>query len=129
MLEQARPTAPLFLRLKEKRTIRKHAAWTIFIILLYAYLQLFKNALIDDAFIPLTYARSVLQDGTWGFFPGYISNTATSPFNVILLFIVGFVFGTNVHSQILLSTAALGIIAFSLIRISDTLFNTKKMGL
>src|SRR5262245_66323254 len=49
------------------------------------YLSLFRDSLIDDAFITLSYARSLVTSGTWGFYPGHVSNTATSPLNVMLL--------------------------------------------
>ena len=51
----------------------------------FFYLLLIRTALIDDAFITLRYAKTLLQSGTWGFYPGHISNTATSPLNVLLL--------------------------------------------
>jgi len=52
------------------------------------YLSIFRNALIDDAFITLSYVRSLLTSATWGFYSGHVSNTATSPLNVILLTLV-----------------------------------------
>ena len=58
-------------------------------IFLYFYLSFFENAFIDDTFITLRYAKTLLESGTWGFFPGYVTNSATSPLNVILLTVVG----------------------------------------
>src|SRR5499433_4035276 len=52
---------------------------------LVLYLFLFRDTLIDDAFITLSYARSLVTSRTWGFYPGHVSNTATSPLNVMLL--------------------------------------------
>jgi hypothetical protein len=43
------------------------------------------EALADDAYITLTYARTLGLHGEWGLVPGYPSNTATSPLNVLLL--------------------------------------------
>jgi hypothetical protein len=43
------------------------------------------DALVDDAYITLTYGRTLGQHGEWGLIPGYQSNTATSPLNVLLL--------------------------------------------
>jgi hypothetical protein len=51
---------------------------------IFAYVSTFRNALIDDAFIQLKYAHTFATSGTWGFFPGRITNTATSPLNVVL---------------------------------------------
>lgn len=57
-------------------------------ILLYGYLFLFRNALIDDTFITLNYVRTLTRSGVWGFYPIHTSNTATSPLNVVLLSLV-----------------------------------------
>lgn len=43
------------------------------------------QALIDDAYITLDYARSLAQHGQWALVPGHPANTATSPLNVLLL--------------------------------------------
>jgi hypothetical protein len=43
------------------------------------------EALVDDAYITLTYGRTLGLHGEWGLVPGYESNTATSPLNVLLL--------------------------------------------
>jgi hypothetical protein len=44
-----------------------------------------QDALIDDAFITLDYARTLAFHGDWGALPGIPSNTATSPLNVAIL--------------------------------------------
>ncbi len=41
-------------------------------------------ALIDDAYITLTYARTLAEHGEWGMIPGHEANSATSPLNVLL---------------------------------------------
>jgi len=43
------------------------------------------RALIDDAYITLTYARTLAEHGQWGMLPGHEANSATSPLNVLLL--------------------------------------------
>lgn len=43
------------------------------------------RAMVDDAYITLTYARTLGLYGEWGVYPGVASNTATSPLNVLLL--------------------------------------------
>jgi hypothetical protein len=43
------------------------------------------EALVDDAYITLTYARTLGLHGEWGLVEGYQSNTATSPLGVLLL--------------------------------------------
>lgn len=46
---------------------------------------LLRDALVDDAFITLSYARNLGLHGEWALISGYQSNTATSPLNVLLL--------------------------------------------
>ena len=67
------------------RDVRNWFALVGLALALFCYLSLFQQALIDDAFITLCYAKTLLHSGTWGFYPGHISNTATSPLNVLLL--------------------------------------------
>lgn len=43
------------------------------------------RALVDDAYITLTYARTLAEHGDWGMLPGHEANSATSPLNVLLL--------------------------------------------
>lgn len=45
--------------------------------------------LVDDAYIALCYARTLVEHGDWGVFPGSPTNTATSPLNVLLLAALG----------------------------------------
>ena len=100
----------------------------LFACLLYFYLRLFKNALIDDAFITLDYVRNLLRSGTWGFFPGHVANTATSPLNVILLALTSLVTGSIVESPIWLALVCFVIVAVALDRISFHLFGLKRFG-
>lgn len=53
-----------------------------------------RRSLIDDAYITMDYARTFAEHGVWGLEPGLVSNTATSPLNVVLLSIVTFVTGS-----------------------------------
>jgi hypothetical protein len=46
---------------------------------------LVRDALIDDAYITLSYARNVATDLHWGLIPTEPANSATSPLNVLLL--------------------------------------------
>lgn len=43
------------------------------------------DALIDDAYITLAYAKNLALHGHWGMVPGHVANTATSPLNVLAL--------------------------------------------
>ena len=56
-----------------------------FLLALCAFLSLFHDIYVDDAYITLAYARSFAASGTWGMHPGFVSNAATSPLDVLLL--------------------------------------------
>ena len=57
----------------------KHAALPLLVVILYFYLNLFANALTDDAFITLRYVKTLLHTGTWRFLTGYVTKAVTSP--------------------------------------------------
>jgi hypothetical protein len=106
----------------------KHAALLLLVAILYFYLNLFANALTDDAFITLRYVKTLLNTGTWGFLPGYITNAVTSPLNVFLLSLVGIFWGATVNAVIWLSAGMLALTIVLLLRISLLLFETKIFG-
>lgn len=54
-------------------------------VLAIAAFWLVRDALIDDAYITLSYARNVATDLHWGLIPTETANSATSPLNVLLL--------------------------------------------
>src|SRR3954454_16132512 len=54
-------------------------------ILMAGLFLLVKDSLIDDAYITLAYAKNLAVHLHWGLIPQEVSNTATSPLNVILL--------------------------------------------
>ena len=60
---------------------------------LFAYSWAFQATWVDDAYIQLRYARTLLDSGTWGFYPGYPANTATPPLNVLLIAALGWPLG------------------------------------
>jgi hypothetical protein len=60
--------------------------------------------LIDDTFITLQYARTLRDYGVWGFFPWEITNTATSPLNVILTAAIGLGVQDLVQAALALTT-------------------------
>lgn len=91
-----------------KRLSRSSLNWAfiglIALILISLYLSLFRNALIDDAYITFQYARNLRDYGTWGFFPHTTTNTATSALNVMLTALVGIVIPDMVDAAMLLAT-------------------------
>ncbi|HZT08076.1 MAG TPA: hypothetical protein VFC51_13690, partial [Chloroflexota bacterium] len=74
---------------------------------------------VDDAFITLTYARTLFTSGTWGMFPGQVANTATSPLDVVLLGAMGRALGSYTGAVVVASALellALSVAARSLAR-------------
>ncbi|HSL44833.1 MAG TPA: hypothetical protein VK897_15460 [Anaerolineales bacterium] len=108
--------------------IVKTGVWLFFGIFLYFYLNLFGNALIDDAFITLRYAKTLLSSGTWGFFPGVVANSATSPFNVLLLTVISLFTGPTTTASLWLYLLCLLVIAFLLARLSLQLTGSELYG-
>jgi hypothetical protein len=77
--------------------------------------------LIDDAFITLTYVRT-LGDGTWGMFHDRMANTATSPLNVLLTAAVSTISLSTPRASALLATIELVALLSCLLRVSHTVF-------
>ena len=78
----------------------QYAALIVLILISYIYLDLFSNALTDDAFITLRYVKTLLETGTWGFLPGYVTNAVTSPLNIFLLALASLFLGATVNAVI-----------------------------
>ena len=76
----------------------KYVAFPVLVLILYLYINLFANALTDDAFITLQYVKTLLSTGTWGFLPGYVVNAVTSPLNVFLLAFTGIFLGPTMNA-------------------------------
>jgi hypothetical protein len=111
-----------------RRFIVTYGVWLLFSVFLYFYLHLFKNALIDDTFITLRYVKTLLASGTWGFFPGHVANSATSPLNVILLTIISLMTGPTVEAALWLYFVCVLCIAFLLVRLSVQLTDSRIFG-
>lgn len=101
-----------------RTAILRYGGWFSFGVILSFYLNLFKNALIDDAFITLQYVKTLLASGTWGFFPGAVANSATSPLNVILLGLVSLFTGPTPEAAFWLYLASLFFTTLVLTRLS-----------
>jgi Glycosyltransferase family 87 len=104
------------------------AALALLAALLVWYLRLFDHALTDDAFITLTYVKTLTGAGTWGFFPGHPANTATSPLNVILLSLISRIEGSATGSPVWLAAGCLLMLAVALDRTSSRLFGHRWFG-
>lgn len=106
----------------------KYAVLPLLVVTLYFYLNLFANALTDDAFITLRYVKTLLNTGTWGFLPGYVTNAVTSPLNVFLLALTGVFLGPTINAVTWPSAGILSLTIVFLVRISLCLFETKIFG-
>jgi len=96
--------------------------------LLVAYLSCFKRSLIDDAFITLQYASTLRHHLHWGFFPGAVTNTATSPLNVVLTALFGVIAPDMVDAAIWLASAELLALAMLLGTLSRRIFGNLYFG-
>jgi hypothetical protein len=72
------------------------------------------DALIDDAYITLDYARSVAFHGQWALEPGHVANTATSPLNVLLLAFFTLVTRTPFVAVAVVSAGSLAVLGLAL---------------
>jgi len=86
------------------------------------YVSAFRNALIDDAFIQLKYSQTLATSATWGFFPDRITNTATSPLNVVLTAAVSLVSPSMIDAVVWLTAFEFLLIFIFLRLIAATLF-------
>lgn len=111
-----------------RSSVVEYGVWLFSGIFLFFYLNLFRNALIDDAFITLRYVKTLLTSGTWGFFPGVVTNSATSPLNVLLLSVISLFTGPTVNAAIWLYLICLLCIAWMLARLSFQLTGSRIYG-
>jgi hypothetical protein len=92
------------------------------------YVSAFRLTWIDDAYIQLRYARTLLESGTWGFYAGYPANTATAPLNVLLIAIAGFPLGSVERAVTVLTALELAGLLVFLLRLSRRLFRRDFFG-
>ncbi len=98
--------------------LRRVLVWTVVCATLVAYVAVFRQTYIDDAYITLQYARTLATDLTWGFYPGHPANTATSPLNVVVLALAGLPFDQTVDAVMWVTAAELALILLVLLSIS-----------
>ena len=114
--------------MKIRNRLRCCGCCLLYAIVLYLYLHLFVNALIDDAFILLCYVKNLHGSVTWGFFPGCITNTATCPLNVLVLTAVDVFTRLPLDAAIWTAVISLTAQSMMLLRISGRLFGTEWFG-
>ena len=105
---------------------RRVLTWTIAAvagaIALFKYLAVFSATYIDDTFITLQYADTLLGSHCWGFFPGRPTNTATSPLNVAITALGGALTGSVLDAVTWITTGEFGAMFIVLYFISKKLF-------
>ena len=89
----------------------------------------FSNALIDDAFIQLKYAENVAHHGMWGFFADRVTNTATSPLNVILTALVALIAPSMISAVVWLTAVEFLLVFACVWQTGLTLFKTPYFGI
>jgi len=111
-----------------RRELVRAATTAATLLALLAYAAAFRATWIDDAYIQLRYARTLLESGTWGFYAGYPANTATSPLNVLLLAAAGLPLGSVERGLTLLTALELAALLWLLLRLGRRLFGGRFFG-
>ncbi len=91
--EERSPEAP------DVAELRRSRPWSVVagaVVLAGAVFWLVREGLLDDSYITLSYARSVVEQGVWGMIPGEVANSATSPGNVLVLALLTLLVGSPV---------------------------------
>lgn len=95
---------------------RNIAQFAAFVLGLSLYLYFFVGIYIDDAFITLSYVKTLTSSGVWGMSEAVPSNAATSPLNVLLLACVTMV-TRNAVLAVFLLTITLALLTFLGLRV------------
>lgn len=122
-----------------RRTTRAASSWigrwnlplaaSILLPVVYLYLRCFQATIIDDAYITLQYAETLRDHGHWGFFPDRISNSATSPLNVVLTALVGLFVKDMVAASVALAALEATALILVLRRLGRSLFDSDAFAL
>jgi hypothetical protein len=94
----------------------------LFCLCLFGYTCIFNGVRIDDAYITASYARTLATTGTWGMHPGFTSNAATSPLNVIVLAALVRFGMSALMAQSVLNGILIGITLATLLKLSRLIF-------
>jgi hypothetical protein len=108
--------------------LARMAVAAVVVAALLAYVAAFRATWIDDAYIQLQYARTLLESGTWGFYAGYPANTATAPLNVLLIAATGFLLGSVERGVTVLTALEFSGLLWLLLRFSRRLFGRDFFG-
>ena len=106
----------------------KYALLPVLVVVLYFYLNLFANALTDDAFITLRYVKTLLNTGTWGFRARLHHQCRHIPIKYIPAGTDWDFLGPTVNAVIWLSACILAFTVMLLVQISVHLFGRAIFG-
>jgi len=94
---------------------------SVIFLIIFLLSFLFKDCLIDDAYITLTFSKNLFEHYHWGLNPLKISNTATSPINVILSGLVGKIISSYEYAPIFLTSIEYFVILLILYKLNINL--------
>ncbi len=114
--------SPVLRKLRVRGVLTGTIAAVAGAIALFRYLAAFSATYIDDTFITLQYADTLLRSHCWGFSPGRPTNTATSPLNVAITALGGALTGSVLDAVTWITTAEFGAMFIVLYLISKKLF-------
>jgi len=89
------------------------------------YVSKFRETILDDVFINLVYCRNLLNHGVWGFFPDTVTNSVTSPLNILLIAFFGLFTADLTWAVVISSAAELLLLVFVLSKISEHVFGNR----
>lgn len=108
--------------------VRRLATGLLTLTLAWLYVGLFRDTVIDDAFISLQYSSSLVEHGSWSVLPGRVSNTATSPLNVLVTAGFGLLTRSMLEAIVLATAVELTLLLFLLLGVSRRLFGRIDFG-
>ena len=111
-----------------QRLATKVLASIVALLAIQRYVAVFRDSLIDDAFIQLQYAQTLATSGTWGFFGDRLTNTATSPLNVVLTALAGLMSPSMLDAVVWLTALEMLAILILLLLASRKLFDGYAFG-
>jgi hypothetical protein len=121
----ARPRVAVAARLRRRLVLERLTSSRAVLVALAVVVELgilwaLHDAIVDDAYISLDYARTLAFHGQWGAVPGIPANSATSPLNVLLLGAVTAVVRSPMAAMWALALANAALLALGLIRLGTS---------
>ncbi len=103
-------------------------AVVVFFLGVVALAAVFKDSYVDDAYIQLQYVETLVEHHTWGLWPGRLSNTATSPLNVVVTALFSVPFSSASDAVVWITCFELTVMFVLLLEVSKRLFASRFFG-